>query len=86
MQPETALLADQLYRINGYGFLTTNSQPAVNAVPSTDQRFGWGGVGGYIYQKAYLEFFMHKKNVNALLEVLNNNPQVNYHIIDSQVQ
>ncbi|XP_065656577.1 methylenetetrahydrofolate reductase (NADPH) [Hydra vulgaris] len=83
LQPETSLLSDQLYRINGHGFLTTNSQPAVNAALSTDERFGWGGAGGYIYQKAYLEFFMHKKNVDFLLEVLNDNPRVNYHIIDS---
>lgn len=37
------------------GFLTINSQPRVNAARSDDPTFGWGGIGGYVYQKAYVE-------------------------------
>ena len=85
LQLETGLLVDNLHTINGHGFLTINSQPNVNAAPSTDEQFGWGGSGGYIYQKAYLEFFMHKSHVDTLLNVLKEVPQVNFHIIDSQV-
>lgn len=82
--PETSILVDDLAIINANGFLTINSQPNVNAAPSGDERFGWGGAGGYIYQKAYLEFFLHKHTVPLLLEVLKEYPQVNYHVIDSQ--
>lgn len=78
-------MLDQLDYINSKGFLTINSQPEVNAAPSNDETFGWGGAGGYIYQKAYLEFFMPKDFVDTLLDVLKKYPQVNYHIIDSQV-
>ena len=70
-------------KLNQNGFLTINSQPSVNAAPSDDEKYGWGGAGGYIYQKAYLEFFMHKENVGFLQETLKKYPQVNYHIIDS---
>ncbi|XP_057304254.1 methylenetetrahydrofolate reductase (NADPH)-like [Hydractinia symbiolongicarpus] len=84
LQLETGLLLRNLSIVNGEGFLTINSQPNVNAAPSTDEKFGWGGAGGYIYQKAYLEFFMRKEYVEALLDVLKQYPQVNYHIIDSQ--
>ena len=74
-------MVDDLASINGHGFLTINSQPNVNASPSNDEKVGWGGSGGYIYQKAYLEFFMHKHTVPVLLDVL----KVNYHVIDSKV-
>jgi len=81
---ETSLLLSDLRHVNQNGFLTINSQPSVNAALSTDEKFGWGGAGGYIYQKAYLEFFTHKDNIDVLLDVLRDYPQVNYHIIDSQ--
>lgn len=38
--------------------LTINSQPVANGVKSNDPVFGWGPSGGYIYQKAYYEFFI----------------------------
>jgi len=81
---ETSAILTSLEKINGQGFLTINSQPNVNGIPSNDETFGWGGSGGYIYQKAYLEFFMPKEYVNALQEVLREYPQVNYHMIDSE--
>ena len=51
LAPETTLLSAQLAHINKYGVLTINSQPAVNAKPSTDPVVGWGSKGGYVYQK-----------------------------------
>lgn len=44
-------MIDQLARINSKGVLTINSQPNVNGAPSDDPVFGWGGPGGYVYQK-----------------------------------
>ena len=49
--PETALIREKLEFLNSHGFLTINSQPHVNAKPSSDPLVGWGGSGGYIYQK-----------------------------------
>ena len=85
VQPETTILLEKLNKIIGNGFLTINSQPNVDAAPSDDETFGWGGKGGYIYQKAYLEFFMPRTYIQALETVLSDYPQVNYHIIDNEV-
>ncbi|KAI8500450.1 hypothetical protein Bbelb_220160 [Branchiostoma belcheri] len=78
---ETGYINDKLARINSRGVLTINSQPNVNAAPSTDPVVGWGTPGGYVFQKAYLEFFTSRENVQALFKVLPKYPNVNYHII-----
>lgn len=59
---ESQQLIEQLVAINNKGFFTINSQPAVNAAPSDHPAFGWGPGNGYVYQKAYLEFFVSPEN------------------------
>lgn len=49
---ETSVISSQLAKMNELGFLTINSQPAVNGASSTDTVFGWGPSNGYVYQKA----------------------------------
>ncbi|KNA12569.1 hypothetical protein SOVF_124730 [Spinacia oleracea] len=68
LQPETKIIDEQLGNINKKGFLTINSQPAVNGERSDSPTVGWGGPGGYVYQKAYVEFFCSKEKLNALVE------------------
>uniref|UniRef100_A0A8C6KZA0 Methylenetetrahydrofolate reductase (NADPH) n=1 Tax=Nothobranchius furzeri TaxID=105023 RepID=A0A8C6KZA0_NOTFU len=83
LAPETNLLKDELEKVNRRGVLTINSQPNINGKPSTDAVVGWGPAGGYVFQKAYLEFFTSSENVNALLKVLKKyEPRVNYHIVN----
>lgn len=82
IQIETNELLENLLVANKNGFLTINSQPNVNGAKSTDEKYGWGGPGGYVYQKAYLEFFMHKNVLQSLLDVLSVHPGVSYHVID----
>lgn len=48
---ETTIISTQLARMNELGFLTINSQPAVNGAPSSDRVHGWGPANGYVYQK-----------------------------------
>jgi len=48
---ETSVISDQLAKLNELGFLTINSQPAVNGARSDDKIFGWGPGDGYVYQK-----------------------------------
>ena len=48
---ETAVIGKQLAQLNQMGFLTINSQPAVNGCRSDDKIFGWGPSNGYVYQK-----------------------------------
>lgn len=82
LSPETGLIGHHLASINRRGVLTINSQPNVNGAPSTDPKVGWGTANGYIYQKAYLEFFTSKRNVAALKKILPDYPHVNYHMIN----
>ncbi|XP_035989022.1 methylenetetrahydrofolate reductase isoform X2 [Fundulus heteroclitus] len=83
LAPETNFLKDELEKVNRCGVLTINSQPNINGKPSTDPVVGWGPPGGYVFQKAYLEFFTSSENVTALLKVLKKyEPRVNYHIVN----
>jgi len=46
---ETKTILPFLIFMNENLFLTINSQPKVNGVPSTDEVFGWGKKNGYVY-------------------------------------
>lgn len=48
---ETTVISNQLAKLNEMGFLTINSQPAVDGVRSDDKVHGWGPSNGYVYQK-----------------------------------
>ncbi|XP_043854162.1 methylenetetrahydrofolate reductase isoform X2 [Dromiciops gliroides] len=80
---ETSLMKEELQKVNRRGILTINSQPNINGKPSTDPIVGWGPSGGYVFQKAYLEFFTSSETVEALLQVLKKYElRVNYHIVN----
>jgi len=51
---ETSVITEQLAKMNEMGYLTINSQPAVDGAPSDDKVHGWGPPGGYVYQKVSL--------------------------------
>ena len=51
LSKETDCIQEQLVNLNRRGFLTINSQPAVNGVQSSHPVFGWGPKNGYVYQK-----------------------------------
>merc|ERR1719262_998973 len=65
---ETSFISKQLLKLNQLGLLTINSQPRVNAALSTDPYVGWGGPNGFVYQKAYLEFFCSKQLLEKIIE------------------
>ena len=69
IQAETVPLKDFLQRMNLFGLLTINSQPKVNGVESSDAAVGWGGPGGYVYQKAYMEFFTSASHLAKILKL-----------------
>lgn len=56
--PETATIAAELVSLNSKGWWTVASQPAVNGLPSTDPTYGWGPRQGFVFQKAFVEFFL----------------------------
>jgi len=79
---ETSVIQEQLARLNRSGFLTINSQPRVAGLPSDDPMFGWGGPGGFVYQKAYVEFFCSPKVLAELMAVCERHPNLVYHASD----
>jgi methylenetetrahydrofolate reductase (NADPH) len=83
--PETECIRDELVRLNRLGYLTINSQPAVNGAKSSDRVFGWGPKGGYVYQKAYLEFFVAADRLDDLLERISKDPAVTFYAVNREV-
>jgi methylenetetrahydrofolate reductase (NADPH) len=55
---ETGTIRERLIALNSRGWWTLASQPAVNGLRSTDPTFGWGPANGFIFQKAFVEFFL----------------------------
>ena len=67
---------------NKAGYFTINSQPKVNGLHSEDPNFGWGAKGGRVFQKAYLEFFTSKDNLNRLINKLKTLDDISYQAIN----
>jgi methylenetetrahydrofolate reductase (NADPH) len=84
LDEETKPMKGPLSTLNQSGFLTINSQPRVNAAPSDDDVHGWGGPGGYVYQKAYVEFFCSSENLTALKDALAAYPSMRYSACDAK--
>ncbi|KAL0490936.1 methylenetetrahydrofolate reductase [Acrasis kona] len=83
IERETIQIQSDMLHMNEKGFLTINSQPAVNAAKSQDPVHGWGPKGGYVYKKAYIEFFASPENTRKLIQVIkNNNVNVSYHAVN----
>jgi len=65
--------------MNSAGFLTINSQPAVDAAPSSHPVFGWGPrKGGFIFQKAYVEFFTAQDNLARIVKLCSERENLTY--------
>jgi methylenetetrahydrofolate reductase (NADPH) len=71
-----------LLDLNKRGFLTINSQPAVDGVKSTDPVYGWGPQNGYVYQKAYLELLISPKLISELIKRIERNPDLTYYAVN----
>ncbi|KAK9997749.1 hypothetical protein SO802_022435 [Lithocarpus litseifolius] len=84
LQPETRIINEQLGKIITKGFLTVNSQPAVNGEKSDSPSVGWGGPGGYVYQKAYVEFFCSREKLGALVDKSKAFPSLTYMAVNKE--
>lgn len=82
LQLETETISSPLAKINRSGFLTINSQPAVNGERSDHPVYGWGGVGGRVYQKAYVEFFVSPDLLKILIEVVSRKTNLSLHAVN----
>jgi len=81
---ETNFIAKQLTKMNSLGLLTINSQPRVNASLSTDPYVGWGPSGGFIYQKAYCEFFCTKELLDKIIAGIGKNSTFGYMAVNKK--
>ena len=84
IQIETGRIVDQIVHLNERGYLTINSQPQVNAAPSDAPDVGWGGTGGVVFQKAYVEFFTSREKLEALKSKVTGFPTISLHAINSK--
>lgn len=67
LSPETSLIQEELINLNELNYFTVASQPAINCASSKDKILGWGPSNGFIYQKAFVEMFVSKKDWNEKL-------------------
>jgi len=81
---ESHLICVELKQMNANGYLTINSQPPVNAISSDDHVHGWGPAGGYVYQKAYVEFFTSPENFQKLKALFPKYPSLDYQAVNAK--
>ena len=79
---EVETIKDDLIRLNERGFLTINSQPAINGVSSSHPIYGWGPAGGYVYQKAYLELLVFPSIIDNTLDRIQKNKDLTYYAVN----
>lgn len=85
LAPESSSIVSELIELNLNGYLTINSQPSVDGVPSSDPIHGWGPKNGFVYQKAYLEFFVAPEKLNAMIERVNQFPNLTFYAVNKSV-
>jgi methylenetetrahydrofolate reductase (NADPH) len=84
LHAESSVIRERLININKKGFLSINSQPSVNGVPSTDKIHGWGPKNGFVFQKAYLELFISPEKIQKLEEAIKEDEYLSYYAINQK--
>jgi methylenetetrahydrofolate reductase (NADPH) len=79
---EASTIQHDLVDLNRRGFLTINSQPAVNGAKSSDPTVGWGPRNGYVYQKAYLEVLVSPEYIAEVITRIERDPEFTYYAVN----
>ncbi|KIY49793.1 MTHFR-domain-containing protein [Fistulina hepatica ATCC 64428] len=66
LSEESKLILPHLAALTRRGWWTVGSQPAVDCTPADDPVVGWGPRNGYVFQKAFVEFFCEEADVRWL--------------------
>ena len=82
LSAEADVIKQELLDLNAKGFLTINSQPAVNGVRSSHPVHGWGPRGGYCYQKAYLELLVPTSLIDDLIKNIERNADMSFYAVN----
>lgn len=70
LNEETNAIKSQLLSLITKGWWTVASQPAINGVRSSDAIYGWGPKNGFVFQKAFVEFFLPSADWDRLRQKL----------------
>ncbi|KAG8719776.1 hypothetical protein FRC09_010644, partial [Ceratobasidium sp. 395] len=70
LSAESEPILPQLISLTAQGLWTVASQPAVDAVLSSDPVVGWGPRGGRVFQKPFVEFFCEIELVGRLVRAV----------------
>ena len=69
LNAETRLIQPQLCRmIEQKGWWSIASQPAADGIKSSDPVLGWGPRGGFVFQKAFVEFWIPARDWHSMLK------------------
>ena len=79
LSAETALIQEELINLNVRGQWTLSSQPAANGCSSSDKIIGWGPPNGKIYQHAYVECLVDRKDWADLKERVSKDENATYY-------
>lgn len=86
LSPETTTILSPLLALNEKQYWTVGSQPAVDAAKSEDPIHGWGPRGGYVFQKAFVEFFVRKDEMERIQSRLDSkNGQISFYASNKEV-
>ncbi|KAI9753225.1 MAG: hypothetical protein M1815_006290 [Lichina confinis] len=84
LNDESKAIHGELLKLNRRKWWTVASQPAVNGVRSDDAMFGWGPKNGFVFQKAFVEFFIPSSDWEALHRKLQDIEDVSYYAGNSE--
>ncbi|RVW28797.1 Methylenetetrahydrofolate reductase 2 [Vitis vinifera] len=92
LQPESKIINELLGNINSKGFLTINSQPAVNGEKSDSLSVGKlvkiieDGVGqvGMFIRRPIWKFFCSREKLNALVDKCKGHPSLTYMAVNKE--
>ena len=68
LNAETRVIQSQLCKLVERGWWSVASQPAVDGKKSRDPVFGWGPKGGFVFQKAFVEFWIPEGDWHGVLK------------------
>ena len=70
LDPESDSILPYLKSLAERGWWTVGSQPAVDAISSSDKVFGFGPKNGWVFQKAFVEFWVPNDEIEDLCKRL----------------
>lgn len=88
LSEESQVILPHLEELTKRGWWTVGSQPAVNGAKSIDPIFGWGPQEGYVYQKAFVEFFSPEADAERIINKVESQGKgsVDYFAINLEVR